>query len=118
MRVLVCGGRDFGDAPWLFRTLDDFNLKSRFSLLMHGAAKGADSLADNWARSRGVPVESYPADWLLHGRSAGPIRNRQMMLVGRPELVIAFPGGKGTDDMTKLAKKAGVPCCIVGKLEL
>jgi predicted Rossmann-fold nucleotide-binding protein len=36
------------------------------------------------------------------------VRNRQMLTEGRPDLVVAFPGGKGTANMVALARKAGV----------
>ena len=51
----------------------------------------------------------YPADWDTHGRGAGPIRNKQMLEEGKPDLVIAFPGGKGTANMIGQAKEAGIP---------
>lgn len=109
-RVLVCGGRDFGDEPgdeeFLFKTLD--GLPRRPTLIIEGEAPGADSLARAWAESRGIPVAKYPADWNKHGRAAGPIRNRQMLEDGKPHLVVAFRGGKGTADMCKQAKGHGV----------
>jgi hypothetical protein len=54
---------------------------------------------------RNIPSEIYHADWQL-GRKAGPIRNQRMLDEGRPELVIAFPGGRGTSDMTARARAA------------
>jgi UDP-N-acetylmuramoylalanine-D-glutamate ligase len=53
-------------------------------------------------------LEVYPADWKLHGKSAGHIRNQQMLDESKPDIVIAFPGGRGTANMIKRAKKAGV----------
>lgn len=124
MRVLVCGGRTFGAAPidatpeqvehalfeaaWLFRALDRLHARLPITALIHGAAAGADMHAGAWAKRRGVPVESYPADWTAYGRAAGPIRNRQMLAQGKPHLVVAFPGGNGTENMKALAQAAGV----------
>jgi hypothetical protein len=56
----------------------------------------------NW-----VPVEEYKADWDTYGKSAGPIRNQKMLDTGI-DYVIAFPGGRGTEHMKKIARKAGV----------
>lgn len=98
-RVLVCGGRDFRAADHLFSTLDRLHLTHGFTALIEGGARGADRLARRWAKSAGVPVESYPADWDTYGRSAGSIRNRQMLVEGRPDLIVAFKGGSGTDNM-------------------
>ena len=67
-----------------------------------------NSLAAAWAAGRGIPVEVCKADWQGLGRAAGPIRNQQMLDEGQPDLVIAFPGGIGTANMTALAAKASV----------
>jgi hypothetical protein len=71
--------------------------------IIHGAAAGADTLAGDWAAERGVPVRLFRANWEKHGRAAGPIRNRQMLDEGKPEIVIAFPGGCGTRNMVRQA---------------
>ncbi|MEM9912925.1 MAG: hypothetical protein AAF922_19365 [Pseudomonadota bacterium] len=42
------------------------------------------------------------------GRAAGPIRNKEMLDEGCPDLVVAFPGGRGTANMVKQAQAAGV----------
>lgn len=107
MRVLITGGRDFDDQDLLERTLDELHSKHSFTTMIHGDASGADRLAGQWAESKGISVEANPADWKKFGRAAGPIRNQQM-LDDKPDLVVAFPGGKGTADMVSRAKKAGL----------
>lgn len=102
MKVLVCGGRDFDDYELMLLVLDQMKPKE----LGHGDARGADSLAQRYAEYRGVPVRRYPADWDRHGRSAGPIRNREMFKDFQPDIVVAFPGGRGTADMVSVAQKA------------
>lgn len=104
-RVLVTGGRAFTDRALVFDTLDSL---VPIAVIIEGGATGADGLARWWAHRRGVPVETYPADWLAHGKAAGPIRNGQMLLHGKPDLVVAFPGGRGTADMVRQAQDAGV----------
>jgi hypothetical protein len=66
-------------------------------------------MAGEWADVFGVPFRIFPANWKKHGRAAGPMRNQQMLDEGKPDLVIAFPGGSGTADMVRRAKAAGVP---------
>ena len=107
IRVLVCGGRDYTDEDKVFEVLDTVHQGEFISTILHGAAKGADTLANRWALINKVYIESYPADWSL-GKKAGPIRNKQMLEDGEPDLVVAFPGGKGTANMVKLAQEAGV----------
>lgn len=115
MRLLVCGGRTYGAAPGeaehLRRQLEEIHSREPISHLIHGGARGADSLADQWARAFGVPVIEFPVtagEWAEHGRAAGPMRNRRMLADGRPDAVLAFPGGAGTRDMRRQAADAGI----------
>lgn len=77
--------------------------------LIEGGARGADSLAHEIAHELGWRVETFPADWAGHGKSAGPIRNQKMLAEGRPDMVLAAPGGRGTADMVSRSERAGVP---------
>ena len=108
MRVLVCGGRDYNDKDFLFAALDKVHSKTPISVLIEGGASGADRLASQWACLPGVLNQRFTADWATHGRAAGPIRNKTMLIQGKPDLVVAFPGGRGTDNMIKQAREAGV----------
>lgn len=106
-RVLVCGGRNYSDWERVYDLLDRLHRASPFSMLIHGA----DTLAGEWAASRYVPVEEYPAEWAKYGRRAGVMRNKQMLKAGKPELVVAFPGSWGTANMVRLA--AAVPLVVI-----
>jgi hypothetical protein len=79
--------------------------------IVHGAAKGLDTIAGQVARELGYDVVPHEAEWSTYGRAAGPIRNQQM-LEERPNLVLAFHddllSSKGTKDMVKRALKAGL----------
>lgn len=110
MRLLVCGGRDYGDVGKVYDTLDEVHAGSAgpISLVIEGGATGADALARKWAKDRRVPVRTYKAHWTKHGNAAGPIRNQLMIDDGKPNAVIAFPGGHGTADMVLRAKAAGL----------
>jgi hypothetical protein len=107
-RLLVCGGRDYDDVAFLFRTLDDLHRKHRFVDIVQGGARGADALAKDWAKTHpDIKRWEFKADWKKYGPAAGPIRN-QRMLDWRPDLVVAFAGDKGTADMVWRARAAGV----------
>lgn len=110
MRVLVCGGRDYSDRDKVFSMLDDLHTgdKGPITLLIEGGASGADNLAQMWAAERGVARSTFWANWRGEGRAAGPIRNAKMLADGKPDLVVAFPGGRGTQDMCRRARAAGV----------
>jgi len=96
MRVLVCG------LP--------------ITRLIEGCARGADHLAERYVQdnpSSTITLMHFPADWYTHGKAAGPIRNKQMLVEGKPDLVIAFPGGRGTANMVEQVRRAGVPLLII-----
>lgn len=105
-KVLVCGGRYFEGWLLLKRTLD--RLKPRPTLIIHGGARGADLMAKVWAEENDIPSEEYKADWNLHKRAAGPIRNQKMLKEAKPDLVVAFPGERGTAHMVRISKRAKV----------
>ena len=109
MKVLVCGSRDFGDYYKVAATLDLLHRELPISVLIHCAARGVDPLAGRWAWENNVAVRELLAQCNLHGRAGGPRRNRQMLVEGEPDLVLAFHGGRGTALMVQLAREAGVP---------
>lgn len=113
-RVIVCGGRDYGNYDRAFQVLDDLHSRQPIDIVFHGNCRGADLVADAWARSRRVTVHPCPADWKRHGHRAGPIRN-QNMLGHKPDVVVAFPGGRGTADMVRRARAANVDVIEVTK---
>ena len=111
--MLVCGGRDYADRDKMDRALRLVDrAKGPIRVLIHGAARGADSLAAKWARDTGLEeygeVLAFPANW-RDGKRAGPLRNQKMLDEGKPDMVIAFAGGAGTADMVRRARAAGVP---------
>lgn len=107
-RVLVCGGRDYDNTERVYETLNAAWLLNRLDVVASGGATGADELAIQWAKQMQVPYQVWPAQWSLLGKAAGPIRNKQMLDEFQPTLVLAFPGGKGTAHMVRIAKDAGV----------
>lgn len=123
-RILVCGGRDYTNRDNVIRQLDKITLERGWVtpeelrdevgnylpevVIISGAARGVDTFAADWAIVNGTGLEEYPAQWDKYGKRAGYIRNQQMLDEGKPDLVVAFPGGKGTKMMIDIARKAGV----------
>jgi len=121
MKVLVCGGRLFDDDELLTAILNQFHQQNNITTIIEGEATGADTLARLWAENNAITVERYPVskkDWKKYGKSAGYKRNNIMLLEGKPDYVIAFPGGNGTKNMIEISKKAVVKVVEINKEEI
>jgi hypothetical protein len=115
MRVIFCGSRDWADVQTIKQAMRT-HLKPG-DVVIHGAARGADTIAATLARGAGLEVVPFQAEWSVYGKSAGPIRNQRMLDLGRPQLVIAFmtsPTSRGTMDMIKKAMNTGLPVIVYG----
>ena len=113
LRLLVCGDRDWNNREFLYATLDAIHAETPIVCIVEGEARGADRMAREWAVERGIAFDPYPANWDKYGPAAGPIRNGEMLVNGRPQRVVAFhndyENSRGTKDMVEKAKKAHVP---------
>jgi len=109
--ILICGGRNFLNRTFLYQTMDEIqaNLDPAVIRVIHGAARGADTLGGEWARKHNHLEVKCPADWRRYGRAAGYKRNQSMIDEHHVDMVVAFPGGRGTADMVRRAKAAGIP---------
>lgn len=108
MRTLICGGRDYADRMRVEAVLDKLHTDAGIDLLIQGGANGADKLASDWAYSHRIAQLQFNAEWENFGTMAGPMRNKRMLEEGRPDVVIAFPGNKGTRNMIAQALRHGV----------
>jgi hypothetical protein len=118
MKVLVFGGRDFIDEKFIFRVLDKLHVEyGPFTCLVEGEARGVDTIAKKWAKKCGLKVKKHPANWKLYGKAAGAIRNQEMLDENKIDLAIAFPGGRGTTDMTNRVLKKKILLFQVAKKE-
>lgn len=113
MIVIVCGGRDYTDMDGAFKALDNLHTKLNFTQVVEGGARGADFLGRCWAAKNRIPCKTYSADWALHGRAAGMLRNKRMLEEGKPNLVVAFPGGRGTKNMITIARQGGISVVVM-----
>lgn len=109
--AIITGGRDYTDRDRVWTTLDTY--RSYITLVVQGGARGADKLAADWAAARGVPCETFVADWAAHGKAAGPLRNRQMLEAHPDAVVVAFPGGRGTANCVSEARRRGMRLLLV-----
>lgn len=118
MKILVTGSRHWTNADLLATTLSNLNP----DVVVHGGAKGADTLAGAWAQLRGKIERVYPANWERWGKSAGTNRNIMMLMcehlkeVDNPiDCVVAFPlpDSIGTWHMVKIAREANIPVVVI-----
>lgn len=125
MKIIVTGGRDFNHESTVISALNLVHNTRPISLLAEGGAAGADRLAREWRNMRRVPGTTYPALWgqcdencthekrEKYGRNycpaAGPRRNIDMYMHVRPDIIVAFPGGRGTLHMTNFAFQNATP---------
>ena len=109
MRVAVTGGRSFTDKALLIEVLSHYKITS----LLHGGCTGVDKMAAEWAANIGIDVVLFKANWDQYGAIAGPVRNAKMLRNGKPDLLIAFTGGKGTANCKAQAKELGIPVIVI-----
>ena len=108
MKILVCGGRDFDERDRMHKVLLDYIGKKRHIAIIHGGARGADLMAKQFAIKYGIAEIQVDANWRYYDYKAGPIRNAWMLQYCEPNIVIAFPGGTGTENMIKLAIECNI----------
>lgn len=127
LTIIACGARDWHNSGVIWGTLDELRAREPELNVIEGRCRGADRIAGAWAarnRARGVGWVPFPARWTIFGKAAGPIRNQEMLDrlleardLGHEVLVVAFHDAleqsRGTKDMVRRARKAGVPVMMV-----
>ncbi len=115
-RILVRGGTKYQNADRVFLVLDRAVKNLGMTVLIHSDAKGAESIAGGWAGLHGIEAVLFRAESTTYGKTAVPILNTKMLEEGRPNLVIAFPGGWDVDDLIHKAREAGVKVYEIDRL--
>lgn len=111
MKLAIIGSRTFDNYSLLQETLEFY--KPKITLVVSGAAKGADSLGERWAIQNNIKTLIFPADWEKYGKRAGFIRNED--IIKNCDCVIAFWDGisKGTAHGLSLCEKYNMPYKII-----
>lgn len=112
MKVGVVGSRSFRDKALLFNLLDEIHRKTPITQIVSGGAQGADYLGECYAKERNIPVFIFKPDWKTHGRRAGFVRNKEIVLAS--DQVHAFWDGVsfGTKNTIDQCENLGVPSFI------
>lgn len=111
MRTIIAGSRDFSDYTRLSRECQSTDITEVIS----GGARGADSLAIQYAEEFNIPYKVFYAAWNVYGKRAGYVRNAQMITEGQAEQLVAFWDGssKGTKHMINLAEQHNLKVTVV-----
>ena len=111
MKLSVIGSRTFENYEMLANEILKLNLK--ISSVISGGAKGADTLAEKWARENNIPILLFKPDWKKYGRAAGLRRNES--IIESCDYCLAFWDGKskGTKFSIDLCKKLKKPIKLV-----
>lgn len=104
-RFGVTGGRDFYDSKFIWESLTDIHRQHHITELGGGCATGVDHISLEWASRHRVPWRCYAADWDVYGDAAGAIRNQAYLDDFQPHRLGVFPGGRGTTDCARRARK-------------
>ena len=112
-QVIIAGSRDFNDYDLLSTKCDFLFSQKKPTKIISGCANGADKLRIRYAKDNGIEVLEFPADWDKHGKSAGYIRNTEMLKYA--DALIAFWDGKskGTKHMISIAKKKDIQTRVI-----
>ena len=114
MKILVTGDRNFTARSPILNAL---RFLPKDTIIIHGTARGADTIADVEAKALGLERRPYPALWANEGRSAGLRRNIRMLDTEHPDLVIAFHGdieqSRGTRHCIIEAQQRGIPVILI-----
>lgn len=110
MKVVVAGSRNILDYASVARAIE----ASKFQIteVVSGTANGVDRLDERWARANGVDIKEMPANWAQHGKTAGPIRNRQMAEYCDAAVIVWDGKSRGALNMIQQMKKTGKPYFI------
>lgn len=113
MKLIVAGGRDFDDYEKLRHNINAFRSWYDVDEIVSGCASGADKLGEKYALLHGLKIKQFPADWSKHGKSAGPIRNKQMVEYADACICFWDNESKGTKSMINLAMAKGLVLKII-----
>ena len=105
MKIGIIGSRGFNNYELLEKTLEEYQ---NAELVVSGGAQGADKLGERWAKEKGIKTLIFKPNWEKFGKSAGFIRNQD--IVKNSDLVIAFWDGesKGTKNSIDLCEKFSI----------
>lgn len=106
-KVAIVGSRTFTDYDLAEKFIDKVCEEDYIPIekIISGGAKGADTIAEEYARKHNIDTQIFKPDWEKYGKSAGFRRNKD--IIENCDICIAFWDGesKGTKHDIDLCKK-------------
>lgn len=114
MKIIIAGSRSLNDRLKIEKILDKVvsSYELELSEIVCGGARGVDAIGALWARSKGVPVKYFYANWKKYGKVAGYRRNGQMAKYADGLIAIWDGNSRGTKHMIDLAASLGLLCIV------
>lgn len=114
-RIAIVGSREYKDLDNVKLVIND--MAPFKPVIISGGARGVDREATKQAQIIGLKTSIYWADWEIHGKAAGFIRNQ--LIVDNSDACIAFWDGKskGTLDTVRKMEKAKKPVLIIKDID-
>lgn len=103
MKLIIAGGRDYQLQDNDYKKLNELASVFLITEVVSGGCSGVDKCGEAWAALKDIKVTRFPANWQVHGKAAGPIRNKQMAEYA--DMLITFKGGVGTQNMIRQVKE-------------
>lgn len=106
MKIVISGSRTISDYEIVKLTIIESPFNGKITQIISGGCNGVDILGEKWAKENNIPVKIFLPDWRNLGKSAGPIRNKCMILEGKADgLILIWDGkSKGSKNMKRLAE--------------
>lgn len=108
MKLIIAGSRNVESLTLVRLCFKQFKYRDKIECVISGCARGVDRLGEAIAKENGLGIIAKPANWDLHGKSAGYKRNNEMAEIADCLLAIWDKESKGTKHMIDIALKKGI----------
>ncbi len=112
MKLIIAGSRTIKEPAFMNWAFLKFPFINPIEEVVSGCARGADTLGEWWAKSRGYKIKRFPAAWGIHGKKAGPIRNRQMAEYADVLIALLDGASRCTGNMINIMKELNKPVFV------
>lgn len=105
INLVICGSRNITNEDKIFKVIDSVVSEMNIESIITGGARGIDAIGREYAERKGIKHNEILADWGAYGNAAGPIRNKEMAVIGNATLAIVDDASIGTWNMIEQAVK-------------